>query len=107
MSRLNTFIEMSRKDYNFILSDLKEIKAQLDSEITSIDVRLCADLDLDGEMSWIIRSGDSSYDQRHSPVCGASRVEEDSDLTAVLEDLIDQCCDQWAEIDSIQGTESA
>lgn len=54
------------------------------------DVRLC--IEEDG--SWNVLWGDSSYDQRHSPMCGASSVPGDGrrfNSRDVAKDLIDQC----------------
>jgi hypothetical protein len=107
MTRLKAFEEMCKRDAFYLLNDLQVIQGQCDGDVTEIDVRLCVDFDLNGricgEISWIIRSGDSSYDQRHSMICGASSIDAEAVCQDVLEDLIDQCADQCAEIDSIQG----
>lgn len=99
MSALNKVIELFRVDYQFLERDLSEIQRDLEGEDT--DVRLC--VDFDGEQpTWIIRTGDASYDQRHSAFCGASIIDHDVNPNVVLEELIDQVCDQAAEADSIK-----
>ena len=91
-----------------MLSEIKRIISESpkpieDSEDSDyLDVRLCIeteDSNYADAFTWIIRIGDSSYDQRHSPICGATSVNRDSNPVKVLEDLINQCCDQAAEIE--------
>jgi hypothetical protein len=101
MDRISLISGILKRDYAFIERDLKRIQNSLDpvaanEDDASIDVRLCIDVQ-DGDVSWIIRSGDESYDQRHSMLCGASSIQLDSNPQTVLEDLIDQCLDQVAE----------
>ncbi len=100
---IDKVIQLTRTDYKFILEDLKRVKKFLDSEITEIDVRLC--IEIEDSMSsdawtWILRSGDSSYDQRHSPICASDIVSADSKLEGVIENLINQCCDQAGDLQS-------
>jgi hypothetical protein len=90
---MNNLIKMFKADYNFLLNELQAIQ---DSYVDAIDVRLCIDFD-DSDTTWIIRSGDASYDQRHSMLCAASSIDRDSDASAVLEDLINQTLDQASE----------
>jgi len=60
----------------------------------SINVRLCVDVDYrTGEFSWAFRTGDASFDQRHSRWCGASNVEHDTVITKLLTTLTDQIGD--------------
>ncbi len=104
-SKFNRVIDMTRQYYKFMVSDLRHIQTQIDESCRgpdddepSIDVRLCIDFQDDGTPDWIIRSGDSSYDQRHSALCGASIVSLDTEFNdeadETLENLIDQCLEQ-------------
>lgn len=98
MTKLDRAIKMTVTDYNHMLESLNEVKADLNKEVTETDVRLC--IDFDGYMNsptWIIRSGDASYDQKHSFACGASGIDSDTKCEHVLEDLINQCLDQIAD----------
>ena len=64
-----------------------------------IDVRLC--IEEDG--SWIVRWGDSSYDQRHSPICTTSSVPGDNrrfNSTELARELLSEARDQHAEQES-------
>lgn len=57
----------------------------------SIDIRLCIDIYHCREGgSWTFRTGDSSYDQRHSEYCAASSVTPDTGAAKLLADLIEQ-----------------
>jgi len=105
--RLNKVIEMCRKDYRFMIQDLRSIQAMIDDDCRespddepSIDVRLCVDFDHD-DPNWIIRYGDSSYDQRHSEMCGADMIGKDTKFSdeadTTLESMIDQCLDQLSQ----------
>ena len=72
----------------------------------AIDVRLCIDKvhtnsnpfslcsDLEERFDWGFRTGDSSYDQRHSRYCGASSIGLDSKVEDVLTELVDQILEQ-------------
>lgn len=81
-----------------IVSDLTDTMRQNPLEYTergcdepSIDIRLCIDVDSnDKPVSWIFRTGDSSYDQRHSRYCSALSVHLDTDTNELLNDLINQ-----------------
>lgn len=103
---LQQFIDSNRDD---MLADLRAIVESLKADIAAdpdlyrgifedcdpaIDVRLCVDLDPRAESgTWIFRTGDASYDQRHSDYCGAGSVGADTDPADLLETLIDQLFD--------------
>jgi hypothetical protein len=95
MKKLNSVIELGRKDYEFLKSSLRDIKKSIAVGERDIDVRLCIDFD-DGSPSWIMRSGLADYDPRHSELCGASSIHRKSNLDNVLEDLLTQVTDQAA-----------
>ena len=101
MSKLNKAIKVFKTDYKFLVGDIRHIKKQLDESVSSIDVRLCLDFDQYNDPSWIIRSGDSSFDQAHSQYCGASSLDSDTiiniEADPTVEELIDQVLDQIAE----------
>ncbi len=97
MYTINKLIECTRLDYKHMLGSLQDIKKQAIDLTTYIDVRLCMDIDEYEDVSWIIRSGDASYDQRHSMFCESSTVDAESDLTRVLEELINGVLDQASE----------
>ncbi len=95
-TKLDRAISVCRDDYKLMVDQLKEIQSTLERG-QDIDVRLC--MDFHGEVSWIIRSGDASYDQRHSEACGASTIDKRTKLKSepccdVLEEMINQCLDQ-------------
>lgn len=58
----------------------------------TIDIRLCVDND-----GWIFRTGDASFDQRHSRYCSASCIGLNTQAGELLEQLIDDVLDQAAE----------
>jgi hypothetical protein len=95
MNKVNSVIELGRKDYKFLKAALSEIKKQIGGEIQEIDVRLCIDFDNETP-SWVVRSGLSDYDQTHSELCGASSINRHSKIVNVLEDLLTQVTDQAA-----------
>lgn len=102
MDTIDKVIKLTCTDYKFILADLKRIKKQCASN-ESIDVRLCIETEdsMSGDAwTWIIRSGDASFDQRHSPLCGASSIDRNTKCESVIEDLINQCCDQAADMET-------
>ena len=96
-SKLNETINITRLHYKHLVDDLRHIQKTLDKG-QDIDVRLCIDFDECGDASYIIRSGDVSYDQRHSELCGASSINSEtvfnSEHDETLEGLINQCLDQ-------------
>ncbi len=66
------------------------------SDEPSIDVRLCVD-EYDGlnrSFTWIIRTGDASFDQKHSPYCAASLIGLDTEPRALAQELIDDIAEQ-------------
>ena len=70
---------------------------------SEIEVRLC--IEDNGE--WSILWGDSSYDQRHSPICSASSVPGDNrrfNSAAVARDLLEEARDQHAEQKSYEAS---
>lgn len=84
LRRINTQDSVSTAEWSGIEGD------------SEIEVRLC--IELDGE--WIVRWGDSSYDQRHSPICSSSSVPGDSrrfDSMAVARDLLSEARDMYAQ----------
>lgn len=83
--KLDSAIKMFRDDYKLICDDLKAIQKTLDRG-ADIDIRLCIDFDND-EPDWIIRSGDASYDQRHSDYCSASSINRKTKTKA------EPCCE--------------
>lgn len=103
-----------RNDYDFMRQDLidhiKDLQGLMKSDPKeyiehgcdepSIDIRLC--IELDG--SWIFRTGDSSFDERHSALCGASSVQLDTETKGkklpLLEKLLDQVMDQLYSMES-------
>ncbi len=103
MSKLDTFIE---KEKSFMRENLlgivehykvwmrKDPKLFIDEisgqDEASIDIRLCIDLDESGHGSWIFRTGDSSYDQRHSQYCAADCIGLETNVDNLLNDLINQ-----------------
>lgn len=91
LDQLGIINSMCGHDYTEMVRDLEQIRQELGGE--SIDVRLCIDID-NTVPSWIIRSGDASFDQRHSMFCGASSVQIDTVPRDLIEDLINQCLDQ-------------
>jgi len=100
-NKLDSAITMFRTDYQIMCDNLKDIQSTL-GHGQDIDIRLCVDFE-DTTPSWIIRSGDASYDQRHSDVCGASSIDKKTKLKSepaceVLEELINQCLDQIHEL---------
>ena len=95
-NHLESLIRVFKSDYKFMERALKAIKGECDRD-RYIDVRLCCDVDEYGDASWIVRSGDASYDQAHSQYCGASSVDSNTEVLVILEDLIDQCLDQAGE----------
>lgn len=58
-----------------------------------IDIRLC----VDGDATWIIRTGDVSNDPYHSEFCSASFVVQDTDTDDLADDLLGQILDQQSE----------
>ena len=97
---INKISQVLRSDYKALIADLKMIKHHT-RHVTETDIRLCVDINDDGEVSWIIRWGDVSYDQRHSLYCSASGITTESNLDSILKGLIDQLLDQVAESESI------
>lgn len=91
-----------------VAARLREINAMdsgrdetIPDDDSGIEVRLC--IELDGE--WIVRWGDSSYDQRHSPICVADSVPGDDrrfNSTDLARGLLLKARDQHAE----QGIEA-
>lgn len=87
-----------------VASELRRINAMESGDTDCaderyIDVRLC--IEDDGE--WIVRWGDSSYDQRHSPICVADSVPGDSrrfNSTELARSMISEARDQHAEQES-------
>jgi hypothetical protein len=53
----------------------------------SIDIRLCIDAHNDS-FTWCFRTGDSSYDQRHTTYCAASSIQLDTGTDELLNQLI-------------------
>jgi hypothetical protein len=104
MDQLESFL---KTEYQYILADLtgsvEALKSWLktdahlfkeysEDETPSIDVRLCVDRSGDS-FNWIIRTGDSSYDQRHSEWCSADSIDLETVpkdlLEALIKDLLD------------------
>lgn len=114
MKQYNVVELTVQNDYDLMRQDLvdhiKYLQGLMKSDPTeytehgcdepSIDIRLC--IELDG--SWIFRTGDSSFDQRHSPLCGASSVQLDTETKGkelpLLEELLNQVMDQLYSIES-------
>ncbi len=63
----------------------------------TIDIRLCIDASPGPDsFEWIFRTGDSSYDQRHSRYCGAGCIGIGTKVDDLLLELIDQVLEQEA-----------
>lgn len=103
-TKLDSFIEANRSDMLTDLTDIvNDLKATMQgdpeeytdwgSEEPSIDIRLCIDSTRRGEMTWIIRTGSSDYDQYHSDYCAALSVGLDTKSEELLTDLINQLDD--------------
>lgn len=113
LSSLESYIKQEQKHMTralrAIVNDCKRSMAAdrslyMDSEHEepSIDVRLCVDRyetnsnpfslvsPLETRFEWTFRTGDVSYDQRHSRYCAASSITLDSTVESLLVDLIDQ-----------------
>ncbi len=106
---LEQFLTDNRSDMlselTHIVRELKPVLIDLNNNVPPdsnneemIDVRLCIDRadtrhgygDSNIGFTWIVRTGDASYDQRHSEYCGASLVGLDTDPAELLTDLINQ-----------------
>jgi hypothetical protein len=96
--KLENFIKTNKSDMlNDLINVVKNEKVWLKDnihdcgEIPSIDIRLCIDLEDDGESgTWIFRTGLSRYDQKHSKYCAASIIDFDTNAMSLLTDLINQ-----------------
>ncbi len=86
MDKLDKFIS---QEYVYMFTDLELIIKDCDEFDQDLDIRLCIDLDDDtGIGSWIFRTGDASYDWRHSRYCAASSVTWDTNPKHLLDQLI-------------------
>jgi hypothetical protein len=101
MTNREKFINENRNDMYLdlcdIVTDLKQSIALNQTDFTenkeesSIDIRLCIDLDRNRSTgSYIFRTGLSDYDQRHSRYCAASSVNLDTHVDDLLNTLTDQ-----------------
>jgi hypothetical protein len=109
INELDQFLNDNKAD---MLTDLTDIVSELKRQIKdnpdwyiehgtdapSIDIRLCVDL-ADAQhgygndnvgFTWLFRTGLVDYDQRHSMFCAASCVTLDTDVTDLLNELINQ-----------------
>lgn len=87
LCRINTQDSASTEEWSGIEDD------------SCIDVRLC----IEDDGSWSVRWGDSSYDQRHSPICAASSVPGDSrrfNSTELARQMLSEARDQHMEQES-------
>lgn len=99
MKKLEKFLEEQKP---FMLKDISQIvqsaKARMEidpNEYTengcdepTIDVRLCIDLERGDEPTWIIRVGLVDYDPYHSDFCSASCIGLNTNVSELLEELI-------------------
>lgn len=96
-----------------ILSDLENIVASAQAAMLvqpeeytepgcdgpSVDIRLCVDWDVHHEkFYWILRTGDSSFDPRHSDYCAAGSITLDTAPKELLEELVEDLKDQMYEL---------
>jgi hypothetical protein len=86
-----------KNEKDLMLLDLKYIVAdtqanELKQPATygdSIDIRLCIDADA-SDFGWIFRTGDASFDQRHSDHCASSSIDATTRAEVLLNELLDQ-----------------
>jgi hypothetical protein len=101
MDTLQAFIDGEYQylmyDITVIVKDLKDqIRDNPDWYIESgtdepwIDIRLCVDLNSHDGANWVFRTGDPSYDQRHSQFCSSGSIGLDTDPKDLLDELISQ-----------------
>ena len=111
-SRLEKFLKKPgvkkdlRESLSIIVKDCKDAMRADKAEFTeegcdgpSIDLRLCIDPNqFNGYgFDWIFRTGDSSYDPRHSTFCAASYIGLNTNKRELFTELIDDILDQDAQ----------